>query len=79
MKKVETQNGEEPKGGKQTWYKACTIAVLAGLYGVSVPTFKKLIKPHCKRIGKRIGNLFTTKQILIIVKCIGPPAIVLPW
>jgi hypothetical protein len=79
MKKVETQNGEQPKGAKPTLFRACTIAVLAALYGVSIPTFKKLIKPHLKKIGKRIGNLFTTRQILIIVKCIGPPAIVLPW
>ena len=79
MKKDGTLNGEQPNGGKQTLFRACTIAVLAAVYGVSIPTFKKMIKPHLKKIGKRIGNLFTTKQILIIVKCIGPPAIILPW
>jgi hypothetical protein len=84
MKKDEAQKGvspktEPPKAEKHTLFRACTLAVLAALYGVSIPTFKKMIKPHLKKIGKRAGNLFTTRQILTIVKCIGPPCIILPW
>ncbi|MGC3947743.1 MAG: hypothetical protein QM762_25105 [Chryseolinea sp.] len=79
MRKEERPKGDSLKPEKQAMIRACTLAVLAALYGVSIPTFKKMIKPHLKRIGERVGNLFTTRQILTIVKCIGPPAIMLPW
>jgi hypothetical protein len=54
-------------------HKPSTITELAGLYGVSRPTFRKWIAPYHKKIGKRIGRYFTIKQVKSIFKILGAP------
>ena len=46
---------------------------LAALYKVNTETFNKWLKPFKKKIGKRIGNLYTPKQVKIIFDCLGEP------
>jgi hypothetical protein len=53
--------------------KAMNKKQLAGLYGVSVVTFSRWIKPFEKKIGAIKGKLYTPKQIREIYDCLGEP------
>lgn len=47
---------------------------LADYYGVSWPTFQNWIKPHLETIGKKIGHLYTVRQVEIILELFGTPS-----
>ena len=53
--------------------RPCYPADLCRMYGVTPRTFRKWISPHLQFIGKRIGNYYTTLQVLIIIERLGPP------
>jgi hypothetical protein len=53
--------------------KAMNKKQLADLYGVSVNTFSKWLKPFKDRIGKLMGYIYTPKQVRIIFECLGEP------
>jgi uncharacterized protein YjcR len=53
--------------------KAYTTKELAGLYGVSLKTLRKWLKPHQPSIGKKVSIYFTKKQVEIIFEKIGEP------
>ena len=53
--------------------KPYTQSGLAVLYGVSLTTIKKWLKPMAQEIGERKGWYFSIKQVDIIVKKLGLP------
>lgn len=53
--------------------KPYTAKQLASLYGVSLNTIKKWIKPFSKEIGEKIGHFYNTRQVIIIIDNLGPP------
>lgn len=58
----------------KTWtIQPCTTKCLMEIYGVSFKIFKKHIKPFEKEIGKKIGQLFTIKQVITIIEHLGLP------
>jgi hypothetical protein len=46
---------------------------LAAAYGVSLKTFRKLLKPFQAEIGERLGHTYYPKQVAVIVKNLGWP------
>lgn len=44
------------------------------LYDVTPKTFRSWIKPFNKEIGKRMGRLYTPKQVEIIFESLGLPS-----
>lgn len=54
-------------------YTAKNTKQMAALYGISVKTFAKWIKPHLKIIGDKIGYTYTPKQVKAIFEALGEP------
>lgn len=46
---------------------------LASFYDKEARTMRKWIKPHAAIIGKIIAGYYTPKQMIIILKVLGPP------
>ena len=59
---------------QNTFYvKPYTSTQLALTYKVTVPTFKKWIKPIETKLGVKSGNYFSAYQVKLIVKFLGFP------
>ncbi len=54
--------------GKQIRLTTYTSADLAKIYGISVKTVRRWVKPLEPVIGKRLGHYFMPKQVRIIVE-----------
>ncbi len=52
-------------------FRAYKVKELAYCYNVSVPTFKKWLKPFEDKIGRQIGHFYMAPQIKIMQECIG--------
>ena len=50
-----------------------TVEELANIYGVTSRTVKLWIKPFKNEVGKKIGRLYSYKQIEIIFEKLGRP------
>lgn len=50
-----------------------TLRELATMYGVSVPTLKKWLKPHDEKIGVKVGWYYSVNQVKIIFESLGLP------
>ncbi|WP_258100588.1 DUF4248 domain-containing protein [Marinoscillum pacificum] len=50
-----------------------SLSELATAYDVSTKIMNKWLDPHRKEIGKRIGLLYTPKQVHKIYECLGYP------
>ncbi len=50
-----------------------TTKELAFLYSISIPTFKKWLKPFDAYIGKRHGNYYNVAQVKIIFEQLDHP------
>lgn len=50
-----------------------SIKTLAAMYEVSIPTFRKWLKPYQDRIGERVGHFYNTRQVEIIFEIFGLP------
>lgn len=50
-----------------------SLSELANAYDVSNKIMKKWLDPHQKEIGKRVGFLYTPKQVKKIYECLGYP------
>ena len=50
-----------------------TLTSLSHIYGISVPTMVKWLKPIGDKIGKKNGIIFTQKQVKIIIEHLGEP------
>ncbi len=48
---------------------------LAAMYGVSWVTFQNWMKLIEKKIGKKIGHFYTTKQVVAIFSNLGLPEV----
>ena len=53
--------------GKQIPLTSYTSADLAKIYGISVKTVRRWVKPLEPLIGERLGHYFMPKQIRVIV------------
>lgn len=53
--------------------KPYTTKQLADLYGVSLKTLRKWLKPYREEIGQRNGHFYTCKQVETIFNSIGLP------
>ena len=51
--------------------KPYSIRELAAMYGISVNTFKKWIRPHKDDIGPKIGHFFNARQVQFIFDKFG--------
>jgi DNA-binding transcriptional MerR regulator len=58
---------------KQIDIRPYTQSELAAMYGVSTKTLRNWILPHQETIGKRVGRLYTTKQVELIFDKLGIP------
>ena len=58
---------------KQVEIRPYTLSELAALYGVSSKTMRNWTLPHQESIGKRVGRLYTTKQVQVIFDKLGIP------
>jgi uncharacterized protein YjcR len=58
---------------KQIDIRPYTLSELAAMYGVSAKTMRTWMLPHKESIGKRVGRLYTTKQVDIIFEKLGLP------
>ncbi|MEM7298391.1 MAG: hypothetical protein AAF391_09020 [Bacteroidota bacterium] len=50
-----------------------SLSELANAYDVSNKIMKKWLAPYQKEIGKRVGILYTSKQVMKIYECLGYP------
>ena len=57
----------------QKRHHAYTLQQLAGLYGISVRTLNRWLKPFSEEIGKRNGHFYNIRQIEIIFSHLGDP------
>jgi hypothetical protein len=74
MKSIVMNNtSRTTNSGKKTEIRPYTITQLADLYGMERRAFKKWLAAHKKTIGKRIGHLYTIKQVHIIFEVLGMP------
>jgi hypothetical protein len=55
--------------------KPYSLTELSRIYGVTLHTMRKWLKPHLSAIGEKHGRLFTTLQIRIIFDKLGLPGI----
>lgn len=55
--------------------KPYSITELARIYGVTIHTMKKWLKPHLPSIGEKPARLFTALQTKIIFEKLGLPGI----
>ena len=46
---------------------------LASLYGMGYKTIRKWLKAHEPSIGKKIGNFYSFRQVIIIFQKLGLP------
>jgi uncharacterized protein YjcR len=53
--------------------KVYTVKEMALMYGVSSPTFKKWLKPHDEKIGKKVGWYYSVLQVKAIFESLGFP------
>ena len=53
--------------------KPYTTKELAFLYQVSRPTVRNWLKPHEAAIGKKIGRIYSVRQVLVIFDKLGMP------
>lgn len=53
--------------------RPCTGRELAELYELSYKVFKRHLKPHLAKIGKRNGNFYLVNQVLAVLEAMGPP------
>jgi uncharacterized protein YjcR len=51
--------------------KPYSIRELAAMYGISVNTFKKWVKPHNDEIGPKVGHFYNARQIELIFEKFG--------
>ncbi len=51
--------------------KPYSIRELADMYGISVNTFKKWLKPHSSEIGPKIGHFYNARQVEFILGKFG--------
>lgn len=56
-----------------TEIKPYTPSEVARIYGVSLKTFNRWIKPHFKCVGERNGRYYNTRQVQKIFECMGLP------
>lgn len=54
--------------------KPYSLKELAGIYKVSVPTFKKMLVPFSHKIGCQIGRFYSITQVKQILRCIDQPS-----
>jgi len=59
--------------GNKTEIRPYNITQLAALYGMERRAFKKWLAAHKRLVGKRIGHLYTIKQVNIIFDVLGMP------
>ncbi|SMD37643.1 hypothetical protein SAMN04488029_3387 [Reichenbachiella faecimaris] len=50
-----------------------SLSELANAYDISNKIMKKWLAPYQKEIGKRVGILYTPKQVMKIYECLGYP------
>ena len=53
--------------------KPYSVAELARHYNVKPRTMKNWLLPFAPTIGRKSGRLYTVKQIVTIIQCIGDP------
>jgi hypothetical protein len=53
--------------------KPYSPAELSKLYGVSKRTLRRWVSPLEKKVGKRIGQFYTVKQVEVLFKHLGLP------
>jgi transposase-like protein len=58
---------------KQIDIRPYTQSELAALYGVTTKTLRNWLLAHQESVGKRVGRLYTTRQIEIIFDKLGLP------
>jgi hypothetical protein len=58
---------------KQIEIRPYMLGELAALYGVSTKTMRTWLLPHQENIGKRVGRIYTTKQVEMIFEKLGIP------
>jgi transposase len=51
--------------------KPYSIRELAEMYGISVNTFKKWVKPYKSEIGLKIGHFYNARQVEFILGKFG--------
>jgi len=56
--------------------KPYTVGELRNVYAVSYKTLQKWVEKHQDKIGPRIGNTYTAKQVAAIVDAIGWPKVI---
>jgi hypothetical protein len=56
--------------------KPYIITELSRIYGVTLHTMRKWLKPHLTAIGEKQGRLYTTLQTKIIFEKLGLPGII---
>jgi transposase-like protein len=56
--------------------KPYSITELSRIYGVTLHTMRKWLKPHLAVIGEKQGRLYTTLQTKIIFEKLGLPGII---
>lgn len=47
---------------------------LAAIYGMTLYRMRRSLQPHMKRLGKREGYFFTTKQVILILRFVKLPS-----
>jgi hypothetical protein len=59
----------------KTWrIEPCTFKTLAALYSMNEKALRNHLKPLQEKIGKRLGHLYTVKQLIIIFEEYCTPA-----
>jgi uncharacterized protein YjcR len=51
--------------------KPYSLRELAVMYGISVNTFKKWVKPYKSEIGQKVGRFYNAKQVEFIFDKFG--------
>lgn len=53
--------------------KPYSTSELAHLYHISIPTMRKWLRAHELFIGKRVGRIYSVKQVVVIFDRLGMP------
>jgi hypothetical protein len=53
--------------------KSATIKELALYYDVTFKTMRAWLTPHEEYIGPIVGRCYTPRQVILIIKKLGPP------
>ena len=48
------------------------LSQLAAAYNVNLRTIQRWLNPYHDLIGERCGHLYTPRQVMVIVKYLGP-------